>query len=143
MSKVFEDEFMELQSDLISLCLELTGGNVDVIYAYASIEEKSHEFNAFFQKDRKVLTTDLINVENDLIFQFLDAGIDDLNKVRTLCECYGKPRPTEMKMVYNTKTGEYHADFKYKPVCNIRKGISGYTVFNDWVSEIEAKMQKV
>lgn len=40
MSKQFEDEFMDLQSELISLCLEITEERVDKIYAYASIQKK-------------------------------------------------------------------------------------------------------
>jgi len=142
MAKVFEDEFMELQSDLISLCLEVTGESVDVIYAYASIEEKSQSFNVFFQKEKSILTLNKLNIDQDLMMQLLETGTDDLDKVRALCERYGKPRPTEMKMVYHTKTGEYNADFKYKPVCNIRKEISSRTVFMDWITEIKAKMQK-
>ncbi len=34
MKKIFEDEFMDLQSEFISLCLELTGKTVDNIYIY-------------------------------------------------------------------------------------------------------------
>ena len=41
MSKVFEDEFMDFQSGLISLCLEVTGGKINKIYAYCSNEKKS------------------------------------------------------------------------------------------------------
>jgi hypothetical protein len=49
MSKVFEDEFMELQSGLISLCLEVTRGKVDKVFAYGSNEKKSKSFNAFLK----------------------------------------------------------------------------------------------
>ena len=50
-NKVFEDEFMEVQSDLISLCMEVLGNNkVDEILAYCSIEEKSRSFHAFLEE---------------------------------------------------------------------------------------------
>ena len=46
--KVFEDEFMEVQSGLISLCIEFLGENkVDNIYAYGSIEDGRYSFNVF------------------------------------------------------------------------------------------------
>jgi len=54
MSGQFEDEFMALQSELISLCLEVTEKKVDKIYAYASIEEKSKMFNSFFEIDGEI-----------------------------------------------------------------------------------------
>lgn len=48
MHKVFEDEFMDAQSQIISLCLEFADNKADKVYAYGSIEEKSISFNAFF-----------------------------------------------------------------------------------------------
>ncbi len=56
MSKKFEDQFMDLQSELISLSLEVTDKKVDKIYAYASIEEKSQMFNAFFEVAGEIKT---------------------------------------------------------------------------------------
>ena len=41
MEKGFEDDFMDLQSGLISLCLELVGQKVDKVYVYCSVEKKS------------------------------------------------------------------------------------------------------
>ena len=62
MSKVFEDEFMELQTGLISLCLELTEGKVDKVFAYGSNEKKSAAFNAFFEVDGTIKTTNQLNL---------------------------------------------------------------------------------
>ena len=50
MSKVFEDALMDVQSELISLCLEVVENrDIDKVYAYCSIEKKSMMFNAFFE----------------------------------------------------------------------------------------------
>lgn len=49
MSKVFEDEFMDIQSELVSLCLEVTESKVNKIYVYCSNEKKSKMFNAFLK----------------------------------------------------------------------------------------------
>ena len=56
MGKVFEDDFMELQSQFISLCLEVSGKKVDEVYAYISIEKQSKMFNAFFTVNGNVVT---------------------------------------------------------------------------------------
>lgn len=40
MGKNFEDEFMELQADFVSLCLEISEQKVNKIYIYCSIEKK-------------------------------------------------------------------------------------------------------
>lgn len=39
MGRVFEDEFMEAQSRIISLCVEFAGNKADKVYAYGSIVE--------------------------------------------------------------------------------------------------------
>ena len=49
----FEDKFMEAQTALISLCLEVTESKIDKVFAYASIEKRSTMFNAFLKKKGK------------------------------------------------------------------------------------------
>ena len=59
MSKVFEDALMDVQSELISLCLEVVENrDIDKVYAYCSIEKKSMMFNAFFEANGKIQTLD-------------------------------------------------------------------------------------
>ncbi len=54
MSKVFEDALMDVQSELISLCLEVVENrDIDKVYAYCSIEKKSMMFNAFLKQMEK------------------------------------------------------------------------------------------
>jgi hypothetical protein len=81
MIKNFESKFMELQEGLISLCLEVTESKVDKIFAYASIEAKSTMFNAFFEKDGKVLTINLLNIDEKKMWEFLKIGTMDLGKI--------------------------------------------------------------
>lgn len=47
MNKVFEDDFLDIQSRIIALCVEFADNKADKVYAYGSIEEKSISFNAF------------------------------------------------------------------------------------------------
>ena len=88
MKKVFEDEFMDLQSEFISLCLELTGKTVDDIYVYISIEEKSKMFNAFFRVGNELKSLNQLNINNSLIMQFLKVGTEDIEKIKKLCNDY-------------------------------------------------------
>lgn len=82
MKENFEDKFMGIQTDLISLCLEVTGSKVDKIFAYASIEKKSTMFNAFFEKDGKVLTINQLNIDRGTVMEFLKIGTTDLEKIK-------------------------------------------------------------
>lgn len=138
MGKIFEDEFMDWQSDLISLCLEvLEGQEVDKIYAYCSIEKKMHSFNAFFEINGEIKTLNLLVEDRDLGFEFLSTGTDDLQKLIEICEKYKKPTPTEMKLCYDTKTGKFDASYKYDPVFTRRSKLSPGIVFHNWIDEMK------
>lgn len=60
MDRVFEDEFMDAQSRIISLCVEFAGNRTDKVYAYGSIEESSISFNAFFKIDGQIKATNTV-----------------------------------------------------------------------------------
>lgn len=133
----FEDKFMEIQTGLISLCLEVTGSKIDKIFAYASIEKKSTMFNAFFERDGKVLTINQLNIDRGIVMEFLKIGTTDLEKIKKICEQNEIQTPTEIKMYYDVKTGKYNADYKYNEVCSDKTGISSGEVFMKWYNEIK------
>ena len=89
---------------VISLCVEFAGNRADKVYAYGSIEESSISFNAFFKIDGQIKTTNNIAADTDSIWNFLDLGESDLEKIKQICIHYGKPVPTELKMIYDCKS---------------------------------------
>lgn len=135
MGKNFEDDFMDLQSSLISLCLEVAGQKVDKVYIYCSIEKKSKMFNTFFVINNKLKMLNQLGINKALIMQFLKLGANDLEKVKNICINYDMPIPTEMKMYYDAKTGKYDAQYKYEEICSEKTGKNAGEVFLDWVSE--------
>lgn len=143
MSKKFEDEFMDLQSELISLCLEVTDKRVDKIYAYASIEEKSQMFNAFFEVAGEIKMLNQLGINNNLMMQFLKLGTGDLGKIKELCKEYDMLVPTELKMYYDVKTGKYNADYQYTEVCSSKTGISAGEVFMNWINQKKQELGKL
>ena len=136
MSKVFEDEFMDFQSGLISLCLEVTKGKVNKIYAYCSNEQKSKMFNAFFEVDGEIKTLSQLGISRELSFKFLKLGTQELAKVNEICRKYSMSAPTEMKICYDVTTGKYKADYKYEEVCSAKTGKGSGEVFTEWLSKM-------
>ena len=113
MKENFEEKFMDIQSGLISLCMELTEGKMDKIYAYAYISESCTSFNAFFRKNGEIITLGKLGIDMDSMMEFLDLGADDLDLVIELFEDNEMQCPIEMKMYYDVKTGGYKADYRY------------------------------
>lgn len=90
MNKVFEDDFLDIQSRIIALCVEFADNKADKVYAYGSIEEKSISFNAFFNIGGQIKTTNNLVTDTDAIWDFLDLGESDLEKIKQTCINYGK-----------------------------------------------------
>ena len=143
MVKVFEDEFSVLQSDLISLCLEVSEGKADKIFAYTSIEGKSKMFNAFFKINGTIKALNQLGKDNQLIMQFLRIGTGDLEKIFDICNKYNMPIPTEMKMRYEAKSGNFGSEYKYEEICSAKTGVSAAAVFLDCLSEIKQQENHV
>lgn len=135
MKKVFEDEFMDLQSEFVSLCLELTGETVDNIYIYISIEEKSKMFNVFFKVGEELKSLNQLDINNSLIMQFLKLGTEDIERIKKLCNDYNRPIPSELKMYYDVNTGKYNVDYRYESICSAKTGISAGEAFMEWFME--------
>lgn len=139
MSKVFEDEFMDLQSSLISLCMEVTERKINKIYAYCSNEKKSKMFNAFFDVNGEIKTLNQLGIPNNLAFQFLKLGVEDLEKLDKICLKHNMPIPTEMKLYYDVSSGKCNAEYKYEEVCSAKKRKNAGEIFSEWISEIKSQ----
>lgn len=138
MSKVFEDALMEVQSGLISLCLEVVENrNIDKIYAYCSIEKKSMMFNAFFEVNEEIKTLNQLGIEKRLAMQFLRLGTGYLSKIKDIYKTFEMLTPTEIKMSYEKKTGKFGVKYRYDEICSSKTGISAGEIFMNWVSEVE------
>ena len=139
MKTYFEEKFMEIQADLISLCLEVTENKVDKIFAYASKEDESTMFNAFFQKSGKIMTINQLEIDKKTAMNFLKVGTGDLDKIIKLCQENKTKVPTEIKMYYEVQTGKYKADYKYNEICSEKTGISAGEVFMKWYFEMRGE----
>lgn len=137
----FEDKFMEAQTALISLCLEVTESKIDKVFAYASIEKRSTMFNAFFEKKGEVLTINQLNIDKRTVMDFLRIGTTDLNKIKKLCEQNETRTPTEIKMYYDVKSSKFKADYKYDEICSSKTGVSSGEVFMKWHDELKGEYE--
>ena len=137
MSRVFEDEFMDVQTDLLSLCLELAGKKrVDRIYVYGSIEKKSISFNTFYATGDDIATASGLAKNLNIIKEFLRIGTHDLMLIPDICTKYNRPVPTEIKLIYDCNKKSLDAKYQYDPVCTEETGLMPAQVFLNWKEEI-------
>lgn len=142
MTKVFEDEFMEVQAGLISLCLEFAGRarkDVDLVYAYCYLEDGDTSFNVFYECNGKLLRADQFGL-GMLTLDFLMIGMQDLQEIRKVCDNHNQPIPTEMRLVYTPKTNRFKADISYDVICPLNSDLECGEVFDAWFEEEKKKL---
>ena len=137
MAKVFEDEFMDLQARMIGLCEELTEGRVDKIFVYCCIERRVNMFHAFFAKNGKALHAGDLKIPGSVQDAFLKLGMSDMREIEKLCERYGRPTPSEIKMSFDVKTRSLETQYRYEDYISGSK-ISNEDVIRAWMKEVES-----
>ena len=140
---IFEDKLSEIQKDMISLALELAEDKIDTAYIYGSYENNSLSFNSFFAEDNKVYTInklDQLGIENlttDRMFQYLDIGINDLERLITLFQEDKKQAPTQLKLVYDNVNKKAKAQYSYDLFYSNSDTLTSYDIFMEWYKEIK------
>lgn len=138
MLKRFEDEFMEAQANLVSLCLELldiTQTTVDKVYIYVYRNEYSQTFNAFFERDNKIYRTNDLFANND-VKDFLNCGIEDIADIVNVCQKYEVRCPYEFKLIYNVNTHQFDSEYRYEDLDDDKEE-SPMSRFMEWREEIK------
>ena len=102
----------------------------------ASLSSSSISFNAFFNIGGQIITTNNVVTDTDTIWDFLDLGESDLEKIKEICIHYGKPVPTELKMIYDCKTGQIDTKYQYNSICSAKTGIDSSEIFLKWLDEV-------
>ena len=144
---IFEDKLSEIQKDMISLALELAEDKIDTVYIYGSYENNSLFFNSFFAQDNKVYTInklDQLGIENlttDRMFQYLDIGINDLERLITLFQEDKKQAPTQLKLVYDNVNKKAKAQYSYDLFYSNSDTLTSYDIFMEWYKEIKEEVE--
>lgn len=145
--KKLEDKLSEIQTDMISLALELAEGKIDIAYIYGSYENNSLSFNSFFAKDNKVYAInklDQLGIENltkDRMFQYLEIGISDLERIITLFQEDKKQAPTQLKLVYDNVNKKANAKYSYEIFYSNSDSLTPEDIFMEWYNEVKEEVE--
>ncbi|MED4072162.1 immunity protein YezG family protein [Priestia endophytica] len=146
--KEFEDKFSELQADMISICMEYVEDRADKVYVYATYEEGTASSKFFYRINNTYVMAHKVNdalkngeerhdvspKRQGMVMKIIN---DDIKKMITLCKEYKRDMPTEMKMIYDVKSGGFQAQYNYDLVHSIDdvKTPSNFAV--EWFEEIK------
>ncbi|EJV57402.1 hypothetical protein BWGOE3_24450 [Bacillus mycoides] len=146
--KEFEDKFSELQADMISICMEYVEDRADKVYIYASCEESVMSSKFFYLVKNKHVKPHKLNdalddgdegydVSTKRQFMVLDILNEDIEKIKMVCKKYERDMPTEMKLIYDVKSGKFKAEYKYDLVYTNDDIKTASDIANEWFEEVK------
>ncbi|MBN8209862.1 DUF600 family protein [Bacillus sp. NTK071] len=146
--KEFEDKFSELQADMISICMEYVEDRADKVYVYASREEGIISSKFFYLVNNKYVKPHNLNdaleagdkkfdVSPKKGFMVLRIISEDIEKIEELCREYNRDIPTEMKLIYDVKSRNFKADYKYELVYTHDDVKTADHVAEEWFEELK------
>lgn len=135
----FEDAFIEVLADYVSLCLELMNNDVDVIYGFLYQSPGMRTHNAFFRKNGCVQHFDEIGLSDEIVDRFFDVGFQDIERLLAVCKQYEHPCPHEIRLTYDVVSRQFDAKYGYDDYVEGSKSIDPNKVFDKWMDEEIAK----
>ena len=148
MNRVFEDQLMDIQSDMISLSLEYVENKAETVYIYVVLEDGLVSFDVFYKiggfisekSDVNEYLSEKINDSDDIQFSLLEYGIEDAEKIEVLFEENSKEVPTEIRLVYYVKNNSLKSNYRYDAMYEKNEDLSVSDVFDAWIQEEKSKL---
>ena len=148
MNRVFEDQLMDIQSDMISLSLEYVENKAETVYIYVVLEEGLVSFDVFYKiggfisekSDVNEYLSEKINDSDDIQFSLLEYGIEVAQKIEVLFEENSKEVPTEIRLVFDVKNNSLKSNYRYDAMYEKNEDLSVSDVFEAWIQEEKSKL---
>ena len=148
MNRVFEDQLMDIQSDMISLSLEYVENKAETVYIYVVLEDGLVSFDVFYKiggfisekSDVNEYLSEKINDSDDTQFSLLEYGIEVAQKIEVLFEENYKEVPTEIRLVYDVKNNSLKSNYRYDAMYEKNEDLSVSDVFEAWIQEEKSKL---
>lgn len=150
MGKVFEDEFTELQADIISICKEYVEDRAEKIYIYCSAENGTVTNDFFYKINGKILERHKLNdagtgerydVSSERQGMVLRIMMEDVEAMIKLCKEYKREMPTEIKMVYDVVTNRVSGNYRYDLVYSNDPLLLPEDVAEEWYQSVKAEVE--
>ena len=148
MNRVFEDQLMDIQSDMISLSLEYVENKAEIVYIYVVLEDGLVSFDVFYKiggfisekSDVNEYLSEKINDSDDIQFSLLEYGIEDAEKIEVLFKENSKEVPTEIRLVYDVKNNSLKSNYIYDAMYEKNEDLSVSDVLEAWIQEEKSKL---
>jgi len=149
--KEFDKSFQEMCEAMVQVAFGLVESikkNVEGVYVYVSIEE-TLAYDAFYKINGKIAETNEVNevskkkvdLSDDTILSMLDEGMEYVNQIDDLFKSDKREVPTQLKLVYEPKSGKFDIGISYDIHYSNHKEWTATTIFDRWVEEVKKSIE--
>ena len=147
MAKTFEDEFMELQADMVSICLEYVEDDAEKIYIYASCENRVIHCDYFYKINGQIWERHLLDqipgknydVSGERQDMCLSVLSKDVDKIEGVCQKYNHPMPTQFKLVYDVSKNSLDTHYEYEDQYSYDIYRDTVDIAEEWFEQVKAQ----
>lgn len=94
---------------------------------------KSHKVNDALKDGHEKF-----DVSPDRGFKVLEIINEDMENIKLLCKEYKRDMPTEMKLIYDVKSGSLKAEYKYELIYTNHDTKTARQIAEEWFEEIKS-----
>ncbi len=112
---VFEDEFTDKQSEIVSLFADEINDGVSTIYLFFYNDEYSFMMTSAYNFNGKIvgnLDAGVSDKKDDEIYEIICNEI--FPELQEIHQKYNMPMPVEFKLIYNTVSRAFDAEYRYE-----------------------------
>ena len=110
----FEDEFMDKQSEIISLYKEVATAKSEQLYVYIYNDDFQSLIVTAYRVDDKVVGNVEAGVSDESDEKIYDIIIEEIiPELNEICRRYDREIPIVFKYTYNLKTDSFDAEYLY------------------------------
>ncbi|MCG9876796.1 MAG: hypothetical protein MH321_18625 [Leptospiraceae bacterium] len=147
----FDKNFQEICEAMVQVAFGLVESiekNVESVYVYVSIEE-TLAYDVFYKINGKIVTKGKVNdvskkkvdLSDDTILSMLDEGMEYVNQIDDLFKSDKREIPTQLKLVYEPKSGKFDIGISYEIFYSNHKEWMSETIFDRWVEEVKKSIE--
>ena len=145
----FEDKFMEIQIDMISLAMEYVQDQAEKVYIYCISEEALQSYKVFYKINGIVIEMDKVNEvvakkvddSDNMAFAVLGYGAEDIQKLIDVCQEYNREHPTEMWLIYDAQKNSLDSRYSYEGRYDKDEELLPSLEFEKWFEEVKKSAQ--
>lgn len=112
---VFEDEFMDKQSEIVSLFIDEINDDVSTLYLFFYNDECSFMMTSAYRVNGNVVGNLDAGVSDEKDDEIYNVICDEIfPELQAIHQKYNMPMPVEFKLIYNTVSGAFDAEYRYE-----------------------------